>query len=108
MFLGQTHHLVEGLPTVVLSGGVAFIVSDMAVGGYKDSDGVRTLHEAVSESTSSNEQPNAPLGAARGAGMRELNSAEAIQRDCIKIARSPRKIVCSKVNLKGVFGLCTT
>lgn len=69
MLFGQAHHLVEGLPAVVLAGGVAFVVSDMAISGYKDSDGVRTLHEVVSVSIYSNEQPNAPLGAAREPGI---------------------------------------
>jgi hypothetical protein len=42
MLLCQAHDLVEGLPAVVLTGGIDLLVSDMAVRGDKDPDSVCT------------------------------------------------------------------
>jgi hypothetical protein len=42
VLLSKTHHFMEGLPAVVAPMKITFIVADMTISGYKNSDRIQS------------------------------------------------------------------
>jgi hypothetical protein len=50
VFFGETHHFVEGTPTVVFTVRIALVVADMAIGGHEDADRIGCVYIELSAS----------------------------------------------------------